>query len=166
MTISIIKILQNLLSKGQRYLRMTKERKLQVIFLTLHSHHISIMPSFGVWWDPTDQFHTATSMTAKIHQELLAKAQHNWADFLLKVASTFFLPMPQALIIGPMPKPVRLLGKVGGNSNLFYPHRSQNKTDPVPVSPEFMASYFFPLLQWLFEDLSSATASGQQYHST
>lgn len=157
----------NLPSKGRRYLRMTKEQKLQVRFLTPRSRHISMMPLFAVWWDPIDQFHTAISVAAKTHQELLARAKHNWSPFLLKeVASTFFFPMPQALIINPIPKPVSLFCKVDGNSNLFSLQRSHRKFALVPVSPEFMASYIFPPLQCLLEDLSSVTASGQQYCST
>lgn len=99
-----IKSPQNLPSKGQRYLKMTKEQQLQVRFLTLHSWHISTMTLFSVWWDPTEQVHTATSMTTKTHRELLAKAKHNWPALLLKaVASTFFLPMPQVVIISQFP---------------------------------------------------------------
>lgn len=145
--------------------------KIENTYFWLESHGvhvlISMMSLFAVWWDPTDQFHTAISVTAKTHQELLARAKHNWSPFLLKeVASTFFLPMPQALIINPIPKTVSLFCKVDGNSNFFSLQRSQRKFALVPVSPEFMASYIFPPLQCLLEDLSSVTASGQQYCST
>lgn len=124
MIFSIIKILQNLPWKGQRYLRMTKEQKLQVRFLTLHSRHISMMPLFAVWWDPTDQFLTTASMTAKTHQELLAKAKHNWPDLLLQeVASTFFSQCHKHWLSVQSPNQSACFAKL--IEILFYLHRSQ-----------------------------------------
>lgn len=162
MTISIIKILQNLISKGQKYLWIKKEWKFQVRLLTLLSCHTSMMPLFAVWWHPTDQFHTATSMTAKTHQELLEKAKRNWPAHLLKEVP------PNATSIDYQSNSQTSHPALQSWSKFqpLLPAEKPRKFTLVPVSPEFMASWFFPPLQYLLKDLSSVTASGQLYCST
>ena len=72
-------------------------------------------------------------------------------------APTFLLPVPQPLIISPIPKPV-CSAMPEGNPNLLHLHRSQRKFALVLVSPAFMASHFFPTLQCLYEGPTSVTA--------